>query len=61
MKSPPGERSIGYSLEHPAGEFAVRLELAIQIGTIQIGKSGVIRTARLLCRGEVLVPLDYQV
>ena len=46
----------GYSVEHPTGEFTVRLEQRVQQEDIQIGKSGVIRTARLLSRGEVLIP-----
>lgn len=53
----PANPDQGYSVEHPTGEFTVRLELTVQNGTVRVGKSGVIRTARLLSRGEVLVPL----
>lgn len=53
---PPNVES-GYSVEHPTGEFTVKLELAIQNGVVRVSKSGVIRTARLLSRGEVLVPV----
>lgn len=53
----PKNGDSGYSVEHPTGEFTVRLEQNVQNGVMQIGKSGVIRTARLLSRGEVLVPL----
>ncbi|MEZ0485605.1 4-oxalomesaconate tautomerase [Fibrella aquatica] len=52
----PANLSQGYSVEHPSGEFTVRLELTTHNGAVQIGKSGVIRTARLLSRGDMLVP-----
>jgi 4-oxalomesaconate tautomerase len=45
-----------FSVEHPSGEFTVNLEYAFQNGEISIKKSGVIRTARLLSKGEVFVP-----
>lgn len=53
----PPNPEQGYSVEHPTGEFTVRLELTNENGLVQVGKSGVIRTARLLSRGEVLVPV----
>ncbi|MEZ0538323.1 4-oxalomesaconate tautomerase [Fibrella arboris] len=52
----PPSAEDGYSVEHPTGEFTVRLEQQVVEGAVRIGKSGVIRTARLLSRGEVLVP-----
>ena len=52
----PTNAEHGYSVEHPSGEFTVRLEQYFKNGIMQIGKSGVIRTARLLSQGEVLVP-----
>ncbi|MFD2937527.1 4-oxalomesaconate tautomerase [Spirosoma flavum] len=52
----PSTSTAGYSVEHPTGEFTVQLEFTLQNDTMQVGKSGVIRTARLLSRGEVLVP-----
>ncbi|MBO0931328.1 4-oxalomesaconate tautomerase [Fibrella aquatilis] len=52
----PASPAAGYSVEHPSGEFTVQLDVTTQNGTMQVGKSGVIRTARLLSRGEVLVP-----
>lgn len=53
----PSNPELGYSVEHPTGEFTVRLEITTEIGQVRVGKSGVIRTARLLSRGEVLVPV----
>ena len=44
------------SVEHPTGEFTVNLETAIENNRFIIKKSGVIRTARLLSKGEVYIP-----
>jgi 4-oxalomesaconate tautomerase len=44
------------SVEHPTGEFTVRLDITNDNGNIVINKSGVIRTARLLSKGEVFIP-----
>jgi 4-oxalomesaconate tautomerase len=44
------------SIEHPSGEFTVNLEYEITDNQINIHKSGVIRTARLLSKGEVFIP-----
>lgn len=53
----PADREAGYSVEHPTGEFTVRLDLTQEGGTVRVGKSGVIRTARLLSRGKVFIPV----
>ena len=44
------------SIEHPTGEFTVQLNVNNDNGNIFIDKSGVIRTARLLSKGEVFIP-----
>jgi 4-oxalomesaconate tautomerase len=44
------------SVEHPTGEFTVRLDITNDNGSVVINKSGVIRTARLLSKGEVFIP-----
>ena len=44
------------SIEHPSGEFTVNLEYELVDNQIVIYKSGVIRTARLLSKGEVFIP-----
>jgi 4-oxalomesaconate tautomerase len=45
------------SVEHPSGEFSLEIETGEQHdGTIHIVRSSLIRTARALFRGEVLVP-----
>ncbi|MCU0326329.1 MAG: 4-oxalomesaconate tautomerase, partial [Spirosomaceae bacterium] len=43
------------SIEHPSGEFTVNLEYEFTENQIKILKSGVIRTARILSRGEVYI------
>jgi len=53
----PLNADLGYAVEHPAGEFTVMLEQEYDNDLLQFRKSGVIRTARLLCKGDVLVPL----
>jgi 4-oxalomesaconate tautomerase len=49
---PPG-RIRTVSVEHPTGEFSVELELD---GAGAVARAALLRTARLLMRGEVLVP-----
>ena len=44
------------SIEHPSGEFSVTLELDETESPPKILKAGLLRTARLIMRGEVLVP-----
>jgi len=54
----PEGRVKQMSVEHPSGEFSVTLEVG---GTPQqptVLKAGLLRTARLIMRGEVLVPAD---
>ncbi len=41
------------SVEHPGGEFSVRLETSVQNGELVVHRSGLLRTAHLLSRGEV--------
>jgi len=53
----PVKTDLGYSVEHPTGEFTVMLEQGYDNDRLQFRKSGVIRTARLLSKGEVMVPL----
>ena len=52
----PATVDLGYAVEHPTGEFTVMLEQEYDNEMLLFRKSGVIRTARLLCKGEVLVP-----
>jgi 4-oxalomesaconate tautomerase len=43
-------------VEHPTGFFTVTLEVEASGGTFSVRRSALLRTARLLMRGEVLVP-----
>lgn len=42
-----------FSVEHPSGEFTVNLDYHFNLGRLQILRSGVLRTARLLSKGLV--------
>ena len=44
------------SVEHPTGEFSVTLEVGGTREQPSVVKAGLLRTARLIIRGEVLVP-----
>lgn len=44
------------SVEHPAGEFSIRLELDSGLDPTGVKSAGVLRTARLLSRGHLYVP-----
>jgi 4-oxalomesaconate tautomerase len=44
------------SVEHPTGEFSVTLDVGGTPDTPVVQKAGLLRTARLIMRGEVLVP-----
>ena len=44
------------SIEHPTGEFTVCLDITNKNSNIIINQAGIIRTARLLSKGEVFVP-----
>jgi 4-oxalomesaconate tautomerase len=45
-----------YSVEHPSGEFSVTLEIDDRGPLPEVRKAGLLRTARLLNRGVVLIP-----
>jgi 4-oxalomesaconate tautomerase len=49
-------RRTALSIEHPSGEFTVNLDYTFDENKLTIHKSGVLRTARLLSKGEVFIP-----
>lgn len=53
---PPTDGSTLLSIEHPSGEFSVDLDIAAKGDTIDIKKSGTLRTARLISKGELYIP-----
>jgi 4-oxalomesaconate tautomerase len=52
---PTGSHKV-MSVEHPSGEFSVTLDVGGSAGSPEVMKAGLLRTARLIMRGEVLVP-----
>jgi len=53
----PQEGSVKLlSIEHPSGEFSVEFEVEQSGGGLKVVRSSLIRTARALFRGELLVP-----
>lgn len=51
----PAGRRKAVSIEHPSGEFTVELELDAQ-DPQKIVRAALLRTARLIMRGEVMIP-----
>lgn len=43
-------------IEHPTGFFTVSMDVAIDDGAVSVRRAALLRTARLLMRGEVFVP-----
>jgi 4-oxalomesaconate tautomerase len=52
----PEGNSKQMSVEHPAGEFSVTLDVGGTPDRPEVRKAGLLRTARLIMRGEVFVP-----
>ena len=52
----PAGSSKRMSVEHPTGEFSVTLEVDAGRSAQRAQGAGLLRTARLIMRGEVLVP-----
>lgn len=44
------------SVEHPSGEFSLEMEVDEKDGQLKVVRSSLIRTARALFRGEILIP-----
>ncbi|MCH6236383.1 4-oxalomesaconate tautomerase [Cognataquiflexum rubidum] len=56
IASLPSSHEAGLSIEHPTGEFTVKLITEKTEGKISIKKSIVLRTSRLISMGEVYIP-----
>jgi 4-oxalomesaconate tautomerase len=52
----PAEGTAEIEVEHPTGFFTVTIEVKASDGTVAVTRSALLRTARLLMRGEVFVP-----
>ena len=46
-----------FSVQHPTGEFTVVLEMS-DTKPGEVARASLLRTARLLMRGEVMIPAD---
>ena len=53
---PQGSRKA-FSVQHPSGEFTVMLEMSAA-NPAEVARASLLRTARLLMRGEVFIPSD---
>ena len=49
-----GETTL--TIEHPSGYFGVTLDVGLDDGSVSVNSAALLRTARLLMRGEVFVP-----
>ena len=47
---------IALDVEHPTGFFTVGLEIEASSSEVVLQRAGLLRTARMLMRGEVLIP-----
>ena len=57
MVTTPNHTPATITLEHAAGQIDVMVDFEIADGGIDLRSAGLVRTARLLARGEVMVPL----
>jgi 4-oxalomesaconate tautomerase len=46
---------LNLSIEHPSGQMSVLLKGDFSTNTIKIESSGVLRTAKIICKGEVFI------
>ena len=51
-----GTRTL--EIEHPTGYFSVTLEVSVRDGVVAVVSAALLRTARLLMRGDVFVPIS---
>jgi 2-methylaconitate cis-trans-isomerase PrpF len=58
MVATPNHTPAKITLEHASGQIDVMVDFEIDAGGIDLRSAGLVRTARLLARGEVMVPRD---
>jgi 4-oxalomesaconate tautomerase len=51
-----GSGSHSLEIEHPTGFFTVDMDVTIENGAVAVRRAALLRTARMLMRGEVYVP-----
>ena len=54
LQNASGPREL--EVEHPSGFFTVDLDVTLADGQLEVRRSALLRTARLLMRGDVFVP-----
>jgi 4-oxalomesaconate tautomerase len=47
---------VTLDVEHPTGYFSVSLDVSSDRDSVHVNSAALVRTARLLMRGDVLVP-----
>lgn len=52
----PADGAVSLDVGHPTGFFTVEVELARRGAAVEVRRAALLRTARLLMRGEVFVP-----
>lgn len=53
---PEEGKAVSLSVEHPAGELSCVLDAAVSRSGIKVRSAGLMRTARLLSRGQLYIP-----
>ena len=56
IAQPPKDGGTLLSVEHPSGEFSVDLDVVMSGDRCEVKKSALLRTARLISKGEVYIP-----
>jgi len=54
-KLPPAAGDISLEVEHPTGFFTIGMNVEVRDGSVVVHRAALLRTARLLMRGEVFV------
>jgi 4-oxalomesaconate tautomerase len=53
---PPASGAVELDVEHPTGFFTVSMDVDVADGKVVVHRAALLRTARLLMRGDVFVP-----
>ncbi len=56
LATPSPENPRDFVIEHPSGQIEVRIETSGEGSSTDVVRAGILRTARLIMRGEVMVP-----
>jgi 2-methylaconitate cis-trans-isomerase PrpF len=54
-RKPEGSPTV-VTIEHPSGQIEVTADYSVTEGRFELKTAGLLRTARLLMRGEMMVP-----